>query len=490
MTIKRIGQGLAVLGIIGILLSLFVDVLPGTKPGIQSSQILGIEVSMLALLLGAWIITSGSVEFFEPGKYFRKLIEQLLNLPVVLWVLAGFLIVYVLFFVTPLFLNETHRMKYLITYLPDRYPIGNDLIAVLDLMKGWFFEGKSPYLVQFYPPFTYVFFAPLLLISNYPILFAAFTLFSVISFIILTFVLPMKIRGQKNLGMIMLVFLTGLISYGFQFELERGQYNVFTFLLCLLAIYIFHYHRKYRIFAYLIFSLSIQLKIYPAIFIVMFVDEWKDWKTIIRRFVGIGIFNFLFLFIMGGRIFLDFIRSVTTQLATPGWQWNGNHSIKAFVGSFVNDGLGIIPSQRLTGLQQHSGWLSMSLLLIFLASFVFAIMVSHSRREQCIDPYLLLTCMIGALIIPISNDYTLSILAAPMAIFLSALSELKNSRYRLVSIIFIFGLSLAYASVLIPFKFKPYALNNAFSALFIILICVTALNVIRYKRAPMSPSTE
>ena len=293
---------------------------------------------------------------------------------------------------------------------------------------------------------------------------------------------------MKNLSVILLFFLTGLVSYGFQFELERGQYNVFTFLLCLLAIYIFHNHRKQRFIAYLLFSISIQLKIYPAIFIVMFVDDWRDWKIILRRFAGIGIFNFVLLFIMGGKMFLEFINAVVTQIATPGWGWNGNHSIKAFAGLLANDGLGMIPPNILATFQGNPGPVSTLLLLLFLAAFVSAIVIFHLRKEPGIDMYLLLTCMIGALIIPVSNDYTLSILTAPMALFLANLPDIKNSRYKFASILLMLSIAISYSSLLIPFKYKPYFLNNAFLPLFLILIFTTILNFLRYKNDGSQPT--
>jgi len=490
MTTRKLGQRGIVYGVLGIVISLLVDLLPGAKPGIQSSQILGIEISVVILLVGTWMVLSGTDDTLDIKKQIHNFVEQVLNLPVIVWALIGFLLVYVLFFISPMFLNDTLRMRYFNTYLPDRFPVGNDLIAVLDLAKGWFFEGRSPFSVQFYPPFTYIFFAPLLLVGNYPALFASFTLFSIGCYFILTFILPIKLVGMKNLPVILLFFLTGLISYGFQFELERGQYNVLTFLLCLLAIYIFHNYKKHRLIAYLLFSLSIQLKIYPAIFIVMFVDDWQDWKTIICRFAGIGIFNFLLLFIMGGKMFLEFINSVATQIATPGWGWNGNHSVKAFAGLFANDGLGMISPNALGKLQDNPGPISTLLLLLFLAAFVFAVVMFHLKKEPGIDMYLLLTCMIGALIIPVSNDYTLSILTAPMALFLGNLPEIKNSRYKLTSILLILGIAVSYSSLLIPFKYKPYFLSNAFPPLFFILIFATVLNFLRYRDAKANLAAE
>ncbi|MEW6286635.1 MAG: glycosyltransferase family 87 protein [Chloroflexota bacterium] len=488
MSIKRIGQFCVALGIAGITLSVLVDNLPQAKAGIQAAQILGIEVSAVILVLGIGLLRLETDDNFDIRKYTRRLIERVLSLPVLDWVLIGFLIVYVLFFIFPLFLNDTLRIKYFTTYLPDRYPIGNDLIAVLDLMKGWFFDGKSPYEVQFYPPFTYVFFAPLLLVGDYPSLFSAFTLASVFFYILLTLVLPLKIVGRENLPMILLLFLPGLVSYGFQFELERGQYNVLTFLLCLLAIYIFHTYPRHRILAYLLFTVSIQLKLYPAIFIVMFVDDWRNWKAVLQRFIGLGVVNFLLLFIMGRKIFSEFIRSVTSQISSPGWGWNGNHSIKAFVGNLAKDGFGVVSPRALAVIQENSDLLGTLLLVLFLIIYLSTILLAYLKNKPGIDTYLLVTCMIGALIIPISNDYTLSMLTAPMILFLSNLNIPQSVRHKIVYIPLTLGISLAYSSILIPFKFKPYFLNNAFPPLFLILIFVTLLNLMEHNRRTIKAS--
>jgi hypothetical protein len=481
MNSHKIGMGLQVLGIIGIAISLLADFLPNGTPGIQSAQILGIEISIILFVAGVWMRLGDQIDVFAPGKSLRDLVDRILNLSSFVWVLIGFLIVYLLFFISPLFLNDTLRMRYFFNYLPDRYPIGNDLIAVIDLMKGWFFDGQSPYTIQFYPPFTYVFFAPLLLLDNYPALYSLFTLFNLLCYFFLTLLLPMKMIQKQSIPTLVLIFVTGLLSYGLQFELERGQYNVFTFLLCLWAIYIFHVHKKYRLIAYLLFSISIQLKLYPAIFIVMFVDDWKDWRKNLTRFLGLGIFNLLLLFVMGYQSFLDFIHSVSTQLSRPGWEWNGNHSIKAFVEALKRDGLNLLAPESVEMIRQNSELYSNLLLVIFLITFVVALIISALRKEAGIDMYLLLTCTVGALIIPISNDYTLSILSAPVALLLCSLPVMKDKGRQWLSIALTLGISIAYFSTLIPFKYKPYFLGNTFPLLFVILILLTILNLVQFQ---------
>lgn len=480
---RKIGQGLIILGILGILLSLLVDFFPGAKAGIQAAQILGIEISIFILLVGSWILFSGMDAGFDTAKYLHALIGQVKGSQTITWAGAGFLVTYILFFLFPVFLNPTHRMNYPRDYLPDLIPIGNDLIVTTDLIKGWFSAGQSPYLIEFYPPLTYAFFAPLLLIDNYSVLFELFTLFTFVCYCLLTLVIPVKILGTKQLPIILLLFVTGLFSYGLQFEFERGQHNIFTFLLCIISIYIFHYHRKHRLIAYLLFSISVQLKLYPLIFIVMLVDNWKDWKGNFLRFLGLGIFNFILLFAMGKQMFLDFSRSVSAQIAAPSWNSDLNHSIQSFVSGLAENEAGAITPI----IQNNTELLGLLILAAFAAALIFAIFVNISKREPGLDSNMLLVCTIGALIIPISYDYKLPLLVMPLAIFLSTFAEEKASHDGIIQKLLIFGMSLAYSSTLISPIYKPDYLKNNFPILFLILIFSILLTFIRFRKSRSMP---
>ena len=487
MAIKRIGKGLIIVGILGIALSVLISFLLRAQADTQSIGILGTEISIIIILIGLGLTFSQATENFQFGEQIQKLVKRILSLPTILWVLFAFLFVYFRYFIFPIFLKSSLAMDYLTGYLENINPIGNDLIVMLDQIKGWVSTGQSPYLVQFYPPLTYLIFTPLLLIKDYLTLYRFFTAFSLINYCLLTLWLPLKIIDKKKVSLAFLLFVTGLFSYGFQLELERGQYNVFAFLLCISSIYIFHYYPRYRLIAYFLFSISIQLKLYPAIFIFMLVDDWRDWKTTIRRFIGIGLFNLLLFFAMGPQIFLDFIRSVTAQIVNPSWKGVTNHSISSFVGSVKYDGLGLVSMETLRIVRHNSEWIEAFLFVIFIILFVSNLVIFHLRKESGLDPYLLLACTIGAIILPISYDYTLSILAAPMLLFLSGMSEMTKPWQKLISILLIFAISIAYFSTLVPYKYRPSYLDNIFPSLFLILIVVTILNFMRYQNRKVEP---
>lgn len=481
MAAKNIGRGLIVAGITGIVLSLLVAMLPGERAGIMPVQILLIELAFLLFIVGIWLWRREATGIVEPDKPFQNVFRRVLELPTFAWVFAGFLVVYVLLVLIPMFLRPGMQMNYFTGYIPNLVPIGNDLTVMVDLIKGWVAGNRSPYAIQFYPPLTYILFAPLLLLENPLALYRFFTLFTFVSYCLLNLVLPLKIIDRKHFGLALLLFVTGLLSYGFQFELERGQYNVFTFLLCLTAIYVFHYHPRYRLLAYVLFSISIQLKLYPAIFIVIFVDDWRDWKRILRRFAGIGLFNLLLFFVMGYQTFWDFIRSVTAQVVSPSWIGVWNHSISSFVSVVRQDGLGLIPFETLRTFRQNAGTVEALLILVFAVLFLCALAISYLRKKPGLDPYLLLACTVGALILPISYDYTLSLLTAPLLLFLSGLSDMKKPVNKVASIVLTLAISATYFAILIPYSYRPYVLQNSFPLLFLLLILGTILNYLRYQ---------
>ncbi len=466
---------LIILGALGIIAAFLVDIIRNSKLQIQAAQILLIELSILTILLG--LLTRQIFTNHSNKNSLDGLVKWIKEIPQITWAMAGFLIAYVAFFIIPVFFNTPPRMQYFNKYLPDSYPIGGDLLFMTNLAKSWFEEGQSPFYVQFYPPFTYVFFSPFILIADQHLLFKIVTITTIACFILSSLLIPLLISKDKEKALIWIFFVTGLISYGMQFELERGQINVITFLFCISAIYIYHFHHSFRYYAYLLFSTAIQIKIYPAIFIVMFIKDWRDWKGNLRRIIVLGLFNFSLLFIAGVQPFLEFTSSVTNQITNPGWSWVGNHSIKAFVSEFVeNNGFGLAQTSLIEFIQQHIGAISSIFLIIYLLCFLSAILRAYRNNHEGIDAILFLTCMIGALIIPVSNDYTLSILAAPSALALTAISNGTFGKNKISAILLLMLASAAYTSTLYPFKHKPLLLQNSFTALFIVLIATTLLN--------------
>jgi hypothetical protein len=487
MSSQKIGYSLIGVGGFVVLFMFLADAIGLGKGGIQAAQLLGIELGVVLLILGyAFTITSPDREG-SWAAWWRR-IDQALSSPLTA-IVVGVLLSFFVFLIVPMLFNQDFRFQYFYRYLPDKYPIGLDLQTLLGRVQTWF-ELKTPYpgdIPQFYPPLTYVLFSPLTMV-DYRTAYLITTLVALISYGILTLLLPLQMNPQGNRSIVYFLFAASLFSYGLQFELERGQYNLLTFLFVMLAVYIFHFHYKYRYIAYLLFSIAVQLKVFPAIFVLMFIRDWRDWKGNIKRFVGLGLFNLALLFILGPRVFFDFTRAISQQVATPSWNWNGNHSIQAFVFNLMKDGYRLISPGALANLQQYASALTTTFLVIFALCLLLLLMLSYRRNENELNPYLFLVCTIGALIIPTSNDYTLSFLTAPVALLFATIAVEKFKARYLASLLVLIA-AFSFGSTLFPFKYKPYFLNSNFPALFLLLLSIVILYLLRNRDIESSPET-
>jgi len=476
MFVKRSGYLLLALGLLGIFLSLGADFIGIGKKGIQAAQFLGAQVGFIVLLCGVALIIAQRRGNLQPNRFFdghKNLIDEQ---PLIIWIVAGFLMAYLIVFIIPTFLDSRLQFQYFYRYLPDNVNLGLDTRSITKYLKLWLIDGKSPYLdnIIFYPPLYNLLMAPIVLLS-YPTSYYFLLVVGIISYFGLTFILPVLFTPKRNMSILLFFFLTGIFSYGLVFELERGQFNLATFFLCLLAVYIYHYHEDFRFFAYLFFSISVQLKVYPLIFIVMFVKDWRDWKNNLLRMAGLGAFNFALLFILGYSIFVDFVRSTIAQITQVGaYTWIGNHSIKAFVFNLSKDGLGLLSGNSLEWVRQYSGVLEFLLLVYVVVCFVSIIVGTYRRKVQGFNPYLLVTCTIGAMVIPsVSHDYKLAILAAPISILFCSLAVPQKKSNRTWLFLLVFLASFAYSSTLYPFKYRPEIIANSMPLLLVILLSIT-----------------
>lgn len=407
----------------------------------------------------------------------RGLHETILDLPFLVWVLIGFAASYLFFFVQPVFLSS-NTMNF-IEYVPALKPIGIDLKQMLEYSETLFVKGQSPYIgFNLYPPLASVLFAPLLSLK-YQAAYRAVTFISLSCYAAMTLVLP-ALRAKQISPLILLFFVTGLFSYGFQFELERGQFNVIAVFLCFLSVWMFHSVRAPSFWVYLPFIAAVQLKIYPLIFILMFIRDWKDWKGNLKRLAALTAINFGLFFALGARVFTDFIAAVQKQ-TTDLDVWQGNHSIFSFA-EYVSRKAG---EQGLAWADMFSSPMQYVLLALTLVCIVAILIQAYRRKEGGLNADLLLACSLGALLIPsVSHDYKLSLLAAP-----AALALLDSERFfsqgglkpiqRFVFIALTLVFALAYSSTLFSYRNKPYYLDNNLPALLTMLLIVVYFSAVR-----------
>ena len=470
--IRKSGFLFILLGVLIIPFFMFIDRLRAgsEQETLGAAQILGIEIGVILIIIGAGFFTFD----LQKNKSFKEIIttalNRILNLPPIFWVVITFLALYLFFFVSPMFFSKI-KIQYFYKYIPDAWTtrLGFDIETTVTYINDWLTKGISPYSsgIVPYTPLTLALFTPFIILG-YPGYFKLLSLITLFSYILAIFVIPLYVLKKKDWGTLLLLGIIGLFSYGLQFEIERGQFNMIAFALCLFAIYIFHYQHKFRYFAYLLFSIALQLKLYPAIFIIMLIRDWRDWKNNLRRILGLGIFNFLLLFVLGYQIFLDFMRQITDRQMSFQSSRYEDLSISGFTYYLSEGGLGI-PAQ-------YANLIGTLILALFGIILIAIIVHQYKNRTNEFNPYLLMVCTIGALMIPTASfDYKLPILVAPMILLLSSKPTIRNTFKKIATIVIIIFMSIAYWSTLYPFDVKSPAFYRNSPALLTILFATAIL---------------
>ena len=409
--------------------------------------------------------------------------RAVLTQPVIVYVLAGYFAVYAALFLIPVFLNSDRVMQFP-QYIPTYDPIGGDWRNIRGNLETWISTGKSADVTAIpYPPLGYLLPFPLLFV-NAQTSFEIVTAISVLAFVFVVFAGPLLFGGGAQTGWAATAFciVTGLSSYGLQFELERGQFNVIAISLCVLGIYIVHHRPKYRYLGYLLFCASVQLKIFPCLFVVLFVADWSKWTRNLSRLAALATFNFALLFVLGLDRFIEMVQVLVRYSGGRG-VWVGNHSIQ----SFANLLAWSVPEQKAawSGLLGDAWSVQVLVLAIVLTSFLVVLLASISRNRAGLDGALLLACTVLALVLPsVSHDYTLALLPGPMAIYLGQMGIDPDPKRQAMTNLLIFVLSLAYSSTLFSYVYKPVWLGNNLPMLVIILVTVAVMPRYSGERSP------
>jgi hypothetical protein len=407
-----------------------------------------------------------------------SILDALVNGRLLVYMMLGFAISYFFFFIRPTFLNELYSMQIILS-IPRIDPIGYDLKQTLDMSHAWFIGGGSPYVGDsFNHPLTAVLYTPLLFI-DFSTADSIITFITLGCFLCSTLLIPLWI-GKHLAPLLVLLLVVGTYSYPFQFELERGQFNVIAFCLSLLAIYLYYYHPKYRSIAYLLFSIAVQLKIWPAIFILMFIRDWRDWRGSLKRITAIAGVNLAALFILGPKVFVDFVNATLAHIREP-YVYIGNHSIKAFVTVLTTQGISRIPASLAPRVIENKSLIETIFLAFVGICLLLIVMRAYQQNTGRLNPSLLLACTLVARLVPsVSYDYALSILPAAVAIAFDKGTFMPVSRSRrVVSVLLVILVGFTFSSTLYSYANKPFYFGNNLPALMLLLFALTILCLIQ-----------
>ncbi len=403
----------------------------------------------------------------KAGTKLNVLLMAVLDWPPIVWLLIGFFFFFTFYFIKPSYLNQFQLLQFFASLNPSE-PNGADLRQYLSFSKALIEQG-SPYISpNYYPPLESVFFLPLTFTTPQRA-YVMMTLISYACFLGITLLFPLLVLKERRISPVLaFITISGLFSYGFLFELERGQFDLLVVALCFAGLYLYHYHPRWRWLGYLLFTLSIQIKLYTAIFVFCFARDWRDWKHNLLRWGGLLVVNVAALFALGPRVFFDFINAIQSQMQTPSYVWVGNHSINSFSKIVIEkiSAHGIDPGNPI--LNTYQTLIQLVLLGFFALCLAWVVWIVYRKHLSPLNPYLVLILAVGSLVIPsTSHNYKLSVFAAPMALLWGSLDWRRSGRLLvdILSTLLVIVMSLAYTSMLFLHDSLPLLLNNNLPAL-------------------------
>lgn len=395
------------------------------------------------------------------------------NLPVLFWIVLGVLPVFLAYYIRPMFFSERLAMNYPVDYIMQINPIGHDFRVLLDSVEAWLVHGQTTDHV--FTPLVIFLFAPLHRIG-YPSAYYLIVIVTLLSYLALGLLAGLTAKSRHHPAIVFLVTLS-FFSYGLQFELERGQTHTLALMIGFLAVYLFHKQPRLRWLAYILFCVSVQLKFYPALFVVLFIDNWRNWKANLLRFGALGLANFLLLFLLGIPYFSAFANHMGSSLQGSEI-WMGNHSIKAFAAELPKMGIAKLGEGAVDWAASHAALIANILYGYFLLCLAAILFRAWRKNPAGIHTDLLLACVIGALTLPsVNHDYTLPLLTAPFALAVTAWHERDYPWPAIVTSLVIVFASSTYALTVLPAIAKPAYFDNALPPLFVILTIATLLNL-------------
>jgi hypothetical protein len=152
----------------------------------------------------------------------------------------------------------------------------------------------------------------------------------------------------------------------------------------------------------------------------------------------------------------------------------GNHSFDSFAKGLA--GSVLVQEAPWAELLRDAWSVQVLVLAIVLTSALVILLASMSRKRAGVDGALMLACTVLALVLPaVSHDYTLALLAGPMAIYLGQVGTFTDPKRQAVTNLLVLILSLAYSSTLFSYVYKPAWLGNNLPMLVIMLVVVALM---------------
>jgi hypothetical protein len=368
--------------------------------------------------------------------------------------IVGYLLSYILTYVRYTYFAGSEIMRFPTDMLAMTPPC-NDLYVSSKYAIQTLHAGTIKGVPFVYSPLFVILYSPLSLFNFNTLRWLSF-ISIIISYSVIGFIFPKFWKGNALTSPIaLLILFTGFLSYAMRFELERGQWNVQSLLLCFAGLALKDSKNSWIIFiSYILFSISVHLKLYPLLFTIGYIIPEDGWKANIKRLVTLGLLNILLLLAMGKTFLREYFITLTHSAGTPSI-WISNISLYAYTA-------------------QVSGYMHVSIdnlkLLndLYIFFFVGTLSIAMYKGIRGDNSIILFLITIGATLFPtVSFDYKIILTTLCASFFFSTYKVMstkalivKNSHGVKTSIAFSLNTLTEYVALSTIVLVYPYTLYS------------------------------
>jgi len=222
-----------------------------------------------------------------------------------------------------------------------------------------------------------------------------------------------------------------LTSYGFMYEVERGNIDLYALFFALLSVWLMLRLPRSAWWPAIVLAVSINLKLYPGVLLVILFWRYR-WRALLPAVVA----NAALLLIAGPGNVRNTVTALTASEGRTRALWWGNHSAAALA-NVLRQVTGWAPS-----------WIYLPLLLVPLALWALTLLLLVRRGWSDRRAVLAAAACVPVMgvVTPISHDYRLVLYVFPLAVLAAVIATM--SRRGLAAWSVLFGL-LALAMMLL-----------------------------------------
>jgi len=302
--------------------------------------------------------------------------------------------------------------------VPPMRPLGSDFLLGLYRPGAAFSSSDSAW-----PPLTLVIghaFAWLDTSLAYPAYVASLVLLGLVASAIsaklaskATYTLG-RSAGDLPRYLFLAIALWLVTSYGFMFEVERGNANIYALFFSVLAIWTLVRFPQSAWFPAALLAIAINIKVYPAVLLAVLF-----WRLRWRAIVPVVATNVALLLVAGPANALSFLVNLRSLGGAP-FLWAGNHSAVSFV---------VLLSQQLEMPYRNVRYmLLVPALLIPAVLWIWTISVAARQGRTNRGAVLMAAASMPVMTIfpTVSHDYTLVLLVLPLALTVLLVATMRN----------------------------------------------------------------